>query len=88
MVRTAEEIFTAPCVCSLGAVSIVSPTLEHLVSLWATGLDRKEFFFPANSLFPGDQIRSQVNLTFVISSPCSFWPSRGLTSLHLTPILS
>ena len=87
MVRTAEEIFTAPCVCSLGAVSIVSPTLEHLVSLWATGLDGKEFF-PTNSLFPGDQIRSQVNLTFVISSPCSCWPSRGLTSLYLTPILS
>ena len=35
--------FTAPHVCSLGTVSIVSPTSEHNTSLWDTVLGRKIF---------------------------------------------
>ena len=35
--------FTAPHVCSLGTVSIVSPTSEHNTSLWDTVLGRKNF---------------------------------------------
>lgn len=43
-----EEIYTAPRVCSLGTVSIVTLTSEHIIALWDTGLDTKEII-PANS---------------------------------------